>query len=119
MSYEACKEVGLGLGRALAPVARGVLIVASSGLSPSVAGSGAARRDRRARDFVEAMDPEGLHRTVRSYQISMCGVIPATVALVAALELGAQRSRLVRYTNSGEVSGDFNRVVGYAGMVIS
>jgi AmmeMemoRadiSam system protein B len=49
----------------------------------------------------------------------MCGVIPATVALVAALELGAQRSRLVRYTNSGEVSGDFNRVVGYAGMVIS
>jgi AmmeMemoRadiSam system protein B len=119
MSYEACKEVGLGLARALAPVARDVLIVASSDMSHYVSASEGARRDRLALACVEAMDPEGLHRTVRSYQISMCGVIPATVALVAALELGAQRSRLVRYTNSGEVSGDFNRVVGYAGMVIS
>jgi AmmeMemoRadiSam system protein B len=65
------------------------------------------------------MDPEALHRTVRSHEISMCGVVPATIALIAALELGARSCRLVRYANSGQVSGDFDRVVGYAGMVIN
>ena len=64
------------------------------------------------------LDPEGLYRTVRAERISMCGFIPTTVALVAALALGAQRAELVRYGNSGDVSGDFERVVGYAGAVI-
>jgi AmmeMemoRadiSam system protein B len=48
----------------------------------------------------------------------MCGFIPATVMLYAALALGAGEARLIKYATSGEVSGDFDRVVGYAGIVI-
>jgi AmmeMemoRadiSam system protein B len=49
----------------------------------------------------------------------MCGIIPATVMLVAARFLGATRAALVRYGNSGEVSGDDGQVVGYAGIVVA
>jgi AmmeMemoRadiSam system protein B len=49
----------------------------------------------------------------------MCGIMPTTVALIAALSLGAQKAELIRYTDSGETSGDTNKVVGYAGLVIS
>jgi hypothetical protein len=47
----------------------------------------------------------------------MCGFIPTTVVLIAARELGARRVELVRYGNSGETSGDYDRVVGYAGAI--
>ncbi|NTU43025.1 MAG: AmmeMemoRadiSam system protein B, partial [Nitrospirales bacterium] len=51
--------------------------------------------------------------------ITMCGYLPATVMLFAAKALGAERARLVKYATSGEVSGDFSQVVGYAGIIVS
>jgi AmmeMemoRadiSam system protein B len=60
-----------------------------------------------------------LYNTVLGNRITMCGIMPATIALIAALRLGATQARLVRYTDSGEASGDTNQVVGYAGFVIS
>ncbi|HMA53835.1 MAG TPA: AmmeMemoRadiSam system protein B, partial [Acidobacteriota bacterium] len=41
-----------------------------------------------------------------------------TAALVAALALGASRAELVRYQTSGDASGDYTQVVGYAGIRI-
>jgi AmmeMemoRadiSam system protein B len=49
----------------------------------------------------------------------MCGFVPATVMVVAAVAQGARRAELVRYANSGDVSGDDRSVVGYAGVVLS
>jgi AmmeMemoRadiSam system protein B len=79
----------------------------------------AREKDRRAIDRILALDPEGLHGTVRREGITMCGVIPATVMLFAARELGATRAELVRYGHSGEVTADDAEVVGYAGLVVS
>ena len=78
----------------------------------------ARRKDERALERVLALDPQGLHEVVRREHISMCGYVPATVMLVAALELGARRAELVRYSNSAEASGDASSVVGYAGVVV-
>jgi AmmeMemoRadiSam system protein B len=50
--------------------------------------------------------------------ISMCGFVPATVMLVAALARGAREATLVRYGHSGEVTGDDGAVVGYAGVLV-
>ena len=49
----------------------------------------------------------------------MCGVLPMTVGLYAALEMGATAGELVAYATSGDVSGDFEQVVGYAGVLVS
>lgn len=65
------------------------------------------------------LDPVALFNTVAARRISMCGVLPATLALFACLELGiAGPAVLVQHTTSGAVSGDRSRVVGYAGACI-
>ncbi len=74
--------------------------------------------DHLAIDAALERDPAGLFETVRRERISMCGVIPATVALAAANELGAVDAHLVAYATSGDVSGDFSSVVGYAGVCV-
>ena len=65
-----------------------------------------------------AMDPEGLLYTVLGSGISMCGVVSTTVVLVACMELGASSAELVAYATSGDASGDYEQVVGYAGLII-
>ncbi|WP_374001962.1 AmmeMemoRadiSam system protein B [Dissulfurirhabdus thermomarina] len=78
----------------------------------------AEAKDRLAIERVLALDPRGLFETVASRGITMCGVIPTTVTLVAALALGATEAELARYATSGDVTGDDRQVVGYAGFVI-
>jgi AmmeMemoRadiSam system protein B len=65
------------------------------------------------------LDPEGLYETVRGRGITMCGVLPVTVMLKAAMDLGAKKAELVDYKTSGETSGDYGSVVGYAGLIVS
>jgi hypothetical protein len=109
------------LGIAVAKVAsrHGALVVASSDMSHYVPARTARARDHRALERMLALDPEGLHSVVRAEHITMCGFIPATVMLVAALERGAREAELVRYATSGDVTGDDSSVVGYAGVVVS
>ncbi len=116
--YESCVRIGSALADVVNHRGRDALIVASTDMSHYVPADVASRLDRLALDRVEALDAEGLYRTVVDNDLSMCGFIPTTVALVAAKALGAREARLVRYGNSGEASGDFDRVVGYAGLVI-
>jgi len=59
-----------------------------------------------------------LYETVHSKGITMCGVVPATIAIEAANRLGATNAHLVAYATSGDVSGDRSAVVGYAGICI-
>lgn len=111
----------LALGKAIAGVVRGrddVLLCASSDMSHYIPADVAAQRDRLALDRMTALDPAGLFDVVEEHDISMCGFIPATIMLAAAVALGAKRAEVVRYTNSGEVSGDMDAVVGYAGVVV-
>ena len=75
-------------------------------------------KDRKAIDQVLAMDPEGLYDVVHREKISMCGYGPAVAMLTAAKQLGATKAELVKYATSGDVSLDFDRVVGYAGMLV-
>jgi AmmeMemoRadiSam system protein B len=112
----------LALGTAVADVVRevggNVLVCASSDMSHYIPARAAEQRDRLAIDRILALDPAGLFEVVEREDISMCGFIPATVMLAAAVALGAQRAELVRYANSGDVSGDYDAVVGYAGILV-
>jgi len=111
------------LGRALASTIRDdgreTLIVASTDMSHYVSQKTAEQKDARAIRKVLDLDPAGLFETVTTERISMCGFQPTTAVLVAALGLGASKAELVRYQTSGEASGDYTQVVGYAGIRIS
>jgi len=67
---------------------------------------------------VLALDPRGLYDTVRAEEITMCGIAAAVVMLVAVRDMGETNAELVRYATSGDINGDRDRVVGYAGIVI-
>ena len=97
---------------------RKVLIVASSDMSHYERAVTAKEKDSKAIHQILNLDPEGLFRTVRDYGITMCGYGPAVVMLAACNALGASHAELIKYANSGEVSGDYEQVVGYAGIVI-
>lgn len=118
LPLDACTRLGKAMAETIREIGGGVLIVASSDMSHYVPADQARERDALALAELEAMRPEDLYRTVERERISMCGFIPATVALTAARELGATDGKIVRYGNSGETSGDYGQVVGYAGVVI-
>jgi len=138
-SLETCKEVGKAIGEAIAEFGMRsseykaenkseirnpkseipkVLIIASSDMSHYERAAVAKEKDFKAIKQILDRDPEGLYRVVREYGITMCGYGPAVAMLVACKLLGATRAELVKYTNSGEVSGDYDQVVGYAGIVV-
>jgi AmmeMemoRadiSam system protein B len=96
-----------------------VLIIASSDMNHYEGDERTRVKDRMAIDHVLALDPAGLWETVQREQISMCGYGPAVAMLTAARELGATKAELVKYATSGDVSGDRDWVVGYAGMIVS
>jgi MEMO1 family protein len=118
IGVDACLEIGAALADAVSRAGEDVLVVASTDMSHYISADEAARLDRMALDRVEALDAPGLFRAVAEHDITMCGFIPTTVTLAAAKALGAERATLVRYGNSGETSGDYDQVVGYAGLVI-
>ena len=56
---------------------------------------------------------------VRDVDVSMCGVAAAYIVMRAAKQLHARRAELLDYRTSGDVSGDYSRVVGYGAVAIS
>jgi AmmeMemoRadiSam system protein B len=123
---ETCKEVGRAVAEAVRECGArgeeyertGVLIVASSDMTHYESARAAKEKDEKAIRHILNLDPEGLYRTVRDLGITMCGFGPAVAMLTACKHLGATKAELIKYTNSGDVSGDFDQVVGYAGIVI-
>lgn len=118
-TLEECRTLGEGIAKSIRETDYPVVIVASSDMSHYVPDDAARKKDRTAIDRILAIDPEGLYNTVMREQISMCGYLPATVMLFAARSLGAREARLVKYATSAEVSGDYDYVVGYAGVIVS
>lgn len=117
-SIEECRLFGEGIAKSIREVNYPVVIVASSDMSHYVPDDVARQKDRMAIDRVIAIDAEGLYEIVGKENISMCGYLPAVVMLFATKALGAVEARLVKYSTSAEVSGDYDHVVGYAGMII-
>jgi len=112
-------SAGKAIGRALRAFARPVSMVVSSDMSHFVTHELAQELDAKALDPVLALNPARFYETVRGEGISMCGVLPMTLALAAALELGASQTEITAYATSGEINGELRRVVGYAGLIAS
>ncbi len=118
LHYPECEEIGLAVARAIKAWAQPVLIVASTDMTHYESQEIAKAKDGLAVEKILALDPRGLLETVAANRISMCGVIPTTVALIAAKALGARKAELIRYATSGDITGDYAQVVGYAGLIV-
>ena len=116
--YYDLEMLGRAIAKIVAAAAEPVLIVASSDMNHYESDAITRVKDTKALDLILALDPRGLADVVAREQISMCGVGPAVSAIVAARELGATKAELIRYATSGDINGDREEVVGYAGVEI-
>jgi AmmeMemoRadiSam system protein B len=115
--FEDLVALGEAIGRVLATSAEEILLLTTSDLNHYENEAATRLKDHKAIDRILTLDARGLYDTCRNDQISMCGLGPTVVMLTALQSLGSTRAELVRYGTSGDVSGDFSAVVGYAGIV--
>lgn len=117
--FESLVSVGEALARVLADSNEDVLLLATSDLNHYEDDATTRVKDYKAIEKLLALDPRGLYDTCRDEEISMCGLGPAVAMLTALNALEVKKSELVKYATSGDVSGDRDAVVGYAGMIFS
>jgi AmmeMemoRadiSam system protein B len=116
--FELLAQLGNAIAGVIAPQKQPVLIVASSDMNHYESDTVTRAKDHRAIERILTLDPRGLYDVVIQQDISMCGFGPAVAMLTAARKLGAKSAELVKYATSGDISGDRDRVVGYAGVVV-
>ena len=111
-SWETCQY----LSSAIAETIRGekVLLVASTDLSHFHSYNIAVELDRIFLNHIVRFDIEGLNRDLKSNRTEACGGGPVVTIMLAAKALGANKGKVLKYLNSGDVTGDRSRVVGYA-----
>jgi len=118
-SLERLQALGTAIAKVVQALAPSALIIASSDMNHYESDAVTRVKDRKAIDQILAMNPEGLHAVVRHENISMCGYGPTVSMLTGAKILGASKAELVKYATSGDVSLDFDHVVGYAGIIVA
>jgi MEMO1 family protein len=94
------------------------LIVASTDLSHFLSQDEANAIDRRTLDMIEQQDCEAVCRALESGAVSMCGGTGVVTAMACALARDLTEWRLLDYRTSAPVSGDYDRVVGYAALAM-
>ncbi|MEM2439728.1 MAG: AmmeMemoRadiSam system protein B [Candidatus Bathyarchaeia archaeon] len=105
-------EVGQATAKALA--GKNAVIIASSDMTHYEPHKVAVRKDRLALQAVEEMDEAKFYSTIEEHRISACGYGPIAALITAAKALGVKEAKLLCYKTSGDVSGDYSAVVGYA-----
>jgi len=114
----AYKEIGKEIASAIKELGREVVIMSSSDMTHYEPHESAREKDTQAIDAIRELDEDELLKRVRELDISMCGYAPTVSLISAAKELGAGGAELVKYQTSGDASGDYSSVVGYAGIII-
>jgi hypothetical protein len=112
------KEIGLAIATAIRNLKTDTLVIASSDMTHYESQESVETKDRQAISAMLDLDEDELLRRVERLDITMCGYGPAAAVICAARDLGASRAELVRYQTSGDGTGDYSSVVGYAGITM-
>jgi AmmeMemoRadiSam system protein B len=118
LDIDECRELGEAIVEVIKESGLEIVLIASTDMSHYVSDTLARQKDKKAIREILDLNPEGLFKVVREERISMCGYIPTTTLLFALKGLSSKEARLIKYMTSGEVSGDYEQVVGYAGILI-
>jgi AmmeMemoRadiSam system protein B/AmmeMemoRadiSam system protein A len=116
--YDRCCEFADGLASVLREREDKPLLVISSDMNHFATDAENRRLDEIALKALDTLDPKNVFDTVTGNRISMCGVLPAVIAMETLKRLGGlKKVERVGYATTADVTGDKSRVVGYAGML--
>ncbi|HOK79225.1 MAG TPA: AmmeMemoRadiSam system protein B [bacterium] len=111
-------EIGYTIGLVLSECKTHIMVIASSDFTHYEPAEDAEKKDKLAIGAILQLDADNFLTTVSKNDISICGFVPIVTVITAAKVLGARKGILVDYSHSGQVSGDFQQVVGYAGIIL-
>lgn len=110
---EAARRIAQAITKVMSEHGVKFYVVASSDMSHYVESSVAFKKDSIAIDRIKELDSEGLYRAVIEEDISMCGYGPVMTAIETAKLTGHKRVEVLKYADSGDVTGDKSEVVAY------
>ena len=113
-----CKELARNIYSVSKDLNRNIVIVASTDLTHYEDSDTAKFYDTKVMNAIENMDSQELFKQVVEYDITMCGYGPTITAIEYSKLAGAENAYIMNYSNSGDVSGDYESVVGYTSAVI-
>ncbi len=111
-------ETAREVGKAISQVSNNSIIIATSDFTHYEPHSVATEKDKSMIEAIINLDEEELYKQRDLLNSTMCGFGPVASAIVAAKEMGAKIANLLKYTTSGDTTGDFAQVVGYGSIVI-
>ena len=113
-----CKQLGRDIAWVVKDMNKDVVIIASSDMTHYEPQESAQEKDSQAIAAILELSEDKLLARIEELDITMCGYAPTVSLISAAKELGAKEAELVRYQTSGDTTGDYSAVVGYAGIII-
>ena len=115
---ETSQEVGEAIHQAVKATGRDVVVLASTDLTHYKAQEVAAMEDQKVLQALEKLDEVAMQEVVEKYNVNMCGYGPVAATLTATKLMGGTQAQVLKYATSGETSGNYQEVVGYAAAVI-
>ena len=117
-NLDRCEQAADALAEVIKEMDEPPLLLISSDMNHYANDEETRRLDALALKELDRLDPDALFNVCSSNHISMCGMIPAVIVLKTLKKLNRlHQSRTVGYATSADVTGDTNRVVGYAGRI--
>ena len=111
-------ETARAVGETISKTGDNIVIVASSDFTHYEPHSVAVEKDKSMIEAIVNLDEEMLYERREALGCTMCGYGPVAAAIVAAREMKANKSKLLKYATSGDTTGDFSAVVGYGSIVM-
>jgi AmmeMemoRadiSam system protein B/AmmeMemoRadiSam system protein A len=113
-SYESSRALGVALAKLIKKEGGETLVLASSDLSHYHTYDDAVTIDHKTLNALQAWDYFSMSRNFQARVWEACGGAPIVAAMIYAERMGANQARVLKYENSGDVTGDHSRVVGYS-----
>lgn len=116
-NLEVSRRIGRAISRAFTELGVKAYVVASSDFTHYEEARIAAEKDHAAIDAILKLDDRGLYDVIVEKDVTACGYGAIMSLIAAAKQLAPCTARLLKYANSGDVTGDYSSVVGYASVV--
>ena len=115
-SYENSRALGFALAKLIKADGKegDTLVLASSDLSHYHKYDDAVKIDHKTLNALQSWDYFSMSRNFQSRVWEACGGAPIVAAMIYAERMGANKALVLKYENSGDVTGDHSRVVGYS-----
>ena len=110
-------ELGQAIAKTAHNLGRDIVVIASTDFTHYQPQQVAEAQDRKVLDHIQTLDEEGMVSEISQHNVTMCGYGPVTATMVASKNMGASEVQILKYATSGDTSGDYSSVVGYAAAV--